>query len=116
MRWSGAADPDSLPSTWDYTDPTNDAGQIPLSDSPGAVIDALELGDSLIIYKQRATYQMSYIGGNDIFGFQKIFPTTGMLAARCGCAIDNYHFVVTTDDVIVHDRTFNSIGNRWCQP
>jgi hypothetical protein len=103
VRWSGSALPGALPTTWDDTDITNDAGYIDLSDSPGAIIDMKVLGDNLIIYKQRSTYLMMYIGGNNIFAVKQVFNNVGALTKDCICDALGQHLVVTVDDVILTD-------------
>lgn len=110
VKWSGSALPGALPTTWDYTDPTNDAGEIELNDSEGYLVDCLPLNDYNILYKNTSTYIMAFVGGNQIFAFRKLFPSVGMLAKNCAVAFENKHFVVTNDDVIVHDgNSFQSV-------
>lgn len=103
IKWSGAALPYQLPSTWDITDPTNDAGEYQIGDSDGYLVDCLALNDYNIIYKNTSTYAMSYVGGNNIFSIRKIFPNIGMLSTNCAAAFEGRHFVVSNDDVIIHD-------------
>lgn len=102
VKWSAAALPAALPASWDITDPTNDAGEISLPDD-GYIVDCLELNDYNIIYKNKSTYLMTYVGGNEVFSFKKIFTNIGMLSKNCAVHINGKHFVVTNDDVIVHD-------------
>jgi hypothetical protein len=103
IKWSAAALPGALPTSWDFTDPTNDAGEQQLSDSDGYLVDCLPLNDFNVIYKNTSTYLMSYVGGNEIFSIKKVFPNVGMLSKNCAAAFNGKHFVVTNDDVIVHD-------------
>lgn len=110
VRWSGSALPGQLPTTWDETDVTNDAGYIDLSDSVGAIIDMKVLGDNLLIYKQRSTYLMMYIGGNNIFTVKQVFNNVGAMTKDCIAEIDGRHLVLTTDDVILTDgNSYKSI-------
>ena len=39
VKWSHPADPGTVPSSWDEADPTKDAGEFPLSETPGACVD-----------------------------------------------------------------------------
>ena len=103
--WSAAALPGTIPATWDPTDATHDAGQIQLTDIEGGEIQtALMLGNFLVIYKRMSTHLMSFVGGQDIMGFQMILATSGALTPRSVCAVKfgMLHFVVTQDDVITH--------------
>ena len=112
IKWSNAALPGALPTSWDYSDPTNDAGEISLSDSEGFLVDCLPLNDYNIVYKSTSTYVMSYVGGNTIFSFRKIFPNIGMMAKNCAAAFEGQHFVVTNNDVIVHNgQTYTSVAD-----
>lgn len=103
LWWSDAAPTGSVPASWDYTDPTKDAGRYELSDTIGEVIDGLTLGDAFIVYKRRKTYHMQYVGGQYIFKFRKLYDTIGMLAAGCAAEFNKQHLVLTADDIVVHD-------------
>jgi hypothetical protein len=103
VKWSSSALPGELPTTWDPTDLTADAGEQSLSDTPGYLVDSVPLGDYNIIYKNTTTYIMSYVGGNTIFSIRKLFSNIGMIAKNCCAEFNSKHFVVTTDDVIIHD-------------
>jgi hypothetical protein len=108
IQWSHKADPGSLPSSWDYTDPTVDAGRTFLTDTEGGDIsDGVLLGDRLVIYKDNSTHTLRFVGGVDIFSPQLILATSGILAARCACAFKfgTRHAVLTQDDVIIHQGT-----------
>jgi len=103
VRWSHPADPGTVPTSWDYTDPTLDAGRVPLSEGGGAIVDGGSLRDSFIIYREFSTYSMRFIGGRFIFEFRQIFPSNGIFAKRCFAEFEGKHVVLTTDDLILHD-------------
>lgn len=108
--WSGSALPGALPTSWDVTDPTEDAGYTDLSDTPGAIVDMKILGDNLIIYKQRAVYMMYYVGGNNIFSIKQIFNNIGTISKDCICEVKGQHLVITMDDIIMTDgNSYKSI-------
>jgi hypothetical protein len=109
VRWSHPADPGAVPASWDFTDPTLDAGRVELTDVDAGIIqDGLVLGSNLFIYKEGATHRVTLIGGNDIFDFKPFLTTSGILTQRCVALMPDgqRHFVATKDDIIVHD------GNR----
>ncbi len=116
VRWSHQADPGTVPSSWEINDAAVDAGSSPvLSDTEGHMLDMLPLLDTNIIYKQDATWGMQLIGGTFIFRFFKIFSQIGMLTRRCVTQLPqgNKHFVVTSEDVIIHDgRIAESVIDR----
>lgn len=104
VKWSHPADPGAVPASWDETDPTKDAGEFPLSETPGACIDCLPLRDINIIYKTDSVWGMQYVGGTYIFKFFKIFGEFGMPARDCAVEYQSgKHFVFTGDDLKVHD-------------
>ena len=110
LQWSHPADPGTVPTSWDYTSATVDAGRTHLTDvEGGSILDARLLGDSLLIYKKASTHLMRFIGGANIMGFNLLLGS-GILNTRCVCSIrnGNYHFVVTQDDVITHTGTRNA--------
>jgi len=108
VQWSDKADPGTLPSSWDYTDPTVDAGRMQLTDSEGGDIkDGLLLGNQLIVYKEYSTHTLRYVGGQDILGADLLLSDSGILTAKCVCAYKHgtRHFVVTANDIITHGGT-----------
>ena len=103
VRWSHPAEGGTVPSSWDAADATKDAGYVDLSQSKGFVIDCLPLGDLNIIYKEDSIWSMAFEGGQSIFGFRQLFSDAGILGRHCVQDFDNQHFVVSEDDVYVHD-------------
>lgn len=127
VKWSSAAIPGTIPTTWDETDVTKDAGEQDLSETPDEIVDALKLGDNLIIYKQRSMYLMTFIGQPYIFRFQKMPFEYGLLARGCVTDTPLGHVLMTNGDIVLHsggapqsiaDGTvrsyiFNNISNNY---
>ena len=106
VHWSHPADPGSIPISWDETDPTRDCGKNDLADTEsGGILDGLPLRTSMCIYKEHSTWLMRPVGGQFIFQFDQFLTRSGLLARNCvGLTGDGaYHFVVTQDDIVVHD-------------
>ena len=106
VKWSHPADPGSVPSSWDETDATKDAGENQLADSEsGFIFDGRQLRDIFVIYKENSTWGMLFIGGSFVFRFFKILGQSGVLTSNCIGVLGNgaRHFVPTSDDVIIHD-------------
>lgn len=106
VKTSHPADPGSVPVSWDETDPTRDTTENDLSDvNSGPIVDALPMRGQMFIYKENATWNMRFIGGRFVWAYDTFLTTSGILAPRCvGITHDGrYHFVVTQDDIIVHD-------------
>lgn len=108
---SHKADPGSLPSSWDATDPTVDAVAFELTDVKGGeLFDGLALGSQFIFYKKNSTHVMRFAGGNEIWARDRLFESSGILNTRCVCSFKEgtMHFVATQNDLIVHAGTTGS--------
>lgn len=46
---------------------------------------------------------MEYVGGLLIFQFKKLFSDAGILAPECAVEFEGKHFVITQDDIFVHN-------------
>ena len=103
VKWSHPADPGSLPSSWDHTDATKDAGEFDLAEGQDPIVDGLQLRDSFMIYKENSIWRMDYTGGPFVFRFSKVMGTSGALNRNCIVEVDGFHVVLTGSDVIVHD-------------
>jgi hypothetical protein len=112
VKWSHAAVPGALPDSWDETDVTRDAGEVDLAETPDLIVDALPLGDALVIYKERSAYLMRFIGQPFIFQFQRIAGEHGMLFKGCGAKTPLGHVILTSGDVMLNDGNgFKSIAD-----
>ena len=106
VKWSHAAEPGTVPTTWDETDETADAGETDLTDTAaGPCIDALPLHDALMIYKEGSTHGVLYTGDRFVFKFYKIFENLGAMSASCISLIGEgeRHLVMSGDDMARHD-------------
>lgn len=105
VKWSDAGGSGSLPASWDEADTTLDAGEQDLSETTDLIVDALPMGDVLLIYKQRSIFQVSLIGQPYIFRFQRLPGEDGLMAR--GCVVDTPvgHVFVSNGDIKVHDGT-----------
>lgn len=113
IRWSDRAPQGSLPLSWDYTDPTNQAGINELGQSEDSLVDCLGLRDSLIIYKESHTWAADYVGQLDVFAFRELFSEVGMLTENCAISFKSNHLVLTADDIVVHDgNSAQSIADK----
>lgn len=102
VKWSHSASA-GVPSSWDETNAALDAGENVLSEGEDLLVDCLRLGDFNVIYGETSTWEMHLAGAPLIFSFKQRFPQSGLLAQGCGVNVLNRHFVVTNDDIILHD-------------
>lgn len=113
LRWSHPADPGGVPSSWDYTDPTKDAGRKAFAETKGILVDSLSAQDVHIVYKNDSTYSMQFIGAPYIFEFQPISLTSGLLSQNCVANFPGGQIALTYDDVVlVTPRGIESIATR----
>lgn len=105
LRWSDKAQQGGLPLSWDFNDPTNQAGITELGQTPDSIVDGLPLRDFMVIYKENHTWLMNFVGGGDVFGFRQVFSQIGMLTENCVAGFGANHLVLTGDDLVAHDGT-----------
>lgn len=113
VRWSNEAQLNNLPPDWYQDQESTDGGFNDLMDCMGTIQDGAPLRDSFVIYTNRETYVMNYVGGAAIFNFSKLFSDTGLLAPNCVAEFDGKHFVVAQSDIFVHngsDKTPVAVG------
>jgi len=105
VRWSNTADPGSLPDSWDYTDPTVEAGRTELAENGGAVLDAVELNGILFLYREKSTYAMQWVRGTYVFNFRQAFSGWGVIGRHCAQEFAGRHWVFADSDIISHNGT-----------
>ena len=106
VQWLNPAGPGTLPTSWSYSNPATEGGRKDLPDvNAGEILEAMMLGSTMFIYKERSVWKMTYIGGQFIFQFDLFLPDTGILAPRCVCMdlTGTKHVFVTQDDIIIHN-------------
>jgi len=102
VLWSDAAPAGLIPDSW-TPGPDSDAGNNVLADTVGPILDAMPLRDDLVIYKPRSVYLMSFIGGEAVMSFRKLFGNRGALAKNCVAEFEGKHYVLGDGDCYVHD-------------
>src|SRR5215469_8058625 len=106
VRWSNEATPGSLPTTWDFTDPTHNAGRVFLGDvDSGQIMDGQELSGQFFVYKESAVWRFVFVGGTYIFQDQVFLETAGLLASNCLAITGDglRHCFLSQDDLVVHN-------------
>jgi hypothetical protein len=103
IKWSNAVtDPNSIPNTWVASD-TNQAGETNLTETAGAAVDCLPMGDVNIVYMADARYAMQYLKGSDqVFEFTRLPGDSGLAFPNCVVDTPVGHVFLTPDyDVMV---------------
>ena len=103
VKWSTEAATQTVPSSWDETSATVDAGEYELADTRGAILDGLPLRDTFMIYKDDSIYSMTYVGTPFIFAFRQLSPSVGALTKNCVAEFDGGHFFFGNGDIYIND-------------
>jgi hypothetical protein len=93
----------AIPTTWDETDPTNNATSNILAEMKGDIVDANNLSDSLIIYTNRETWLMQADGSSLVYSYRRLFNDAGAMSANCSVELEGKHYVFGYKDIWVHD-------------
>jgi len=88
---------------WSDADPTKSSGWNFLGGAGGPIIDGKTMRDSFMIYRERSVWQMTYVGGINVFAFKEVFTDAGCLGKDCVAEIEGQHFVVGQSDIYGHN-------------
>lgn len=104
IGWSAAADPGTLPSTYDTSSTTTEAGDAPIGETPDKIVDGLTRGEVFLVYKEQSIYRMELNGDPvSVFSIKRIPGTFGMLARGCAADTPKGHVVLANGDVVLVD-------------
>ena len=103
VKWSTEAGIQNIPQSWNETTSTVDAGEYELADTKGDILDGLQLRDTFMIYKEDATYSMTYVGTPFIFSFRQLSPTIGAIAKNCVAEFDGGHAIFGKGNFYIND-------------
>ena len=103
VKWSTESATQTLPTSWNETTSTVDAGEFELADSKGDILDGLQLRDSFMIYKEDAVYSMTFVGTPFIFSFRQLSPTIGAISKNCVAECDGGHAIFGKGNFYIND-------------
>lgn len=103
VKWSDFATFNLPPQSWDPTSTTNSAGENVVNEMNHEIIDGLTLRDTFIIYCSASVWAMSYIGGNELYAFRKLYDEYGLINPNCVVQVGGLHYVMDRNDIYVHD-------------
>jgi hypothetical protein len=105
VRWS-----DAIPSgaatngadTWNSASTASESGEATIGGTKGRILNALPLGNELIVYKEDSIHSLSYVGGTFTFNLREKFKNTGLFSRDAVVDLgDGKHVFMSTNDVVV---------------
>jgi len=100
------------PPSWDEADPTTNATENPLTEMNGEIVEAQQLGNSMIIYSNSETWAMTADGSFAVYSYRPLPFSKGAIGTNCVVEVDNQHYVFGADDIWRHDGlSSESIAN-----
>ena len=99
---SDAADPGTVPTSW-TAGPSTQAGSFTIATITGGILDAAELRDYLMVYKQGSNAIIQYTGSSFFFSTRRVFISTGVLACNCAQEYHGKHYMITDGDIVRHN-------------
>lgn len=107
LRWSDAIPEGAATNgtnTWVTSSTASEAAETTIGGTKGHLLNALQLGNELIIYKEDSIYSLVYVGGTFIFNIREKFKDVGLFARDAVVDLgDGRHVLMSTNDVIVHN-------------
>ncbi len=103
IKWSHASEANAVPTSWDESDSTKDAGEYSLEDSQGEILLGKQLRDSFIIYKSDSIWGMNFIGTPYIFRFYEVSTQYGALSRHSVLEVEGGHVVLANGDLLLCD-------------
>lgn len=107
VMWSDSSTPGAMPASWDYSDKENLAGRQFLTNTKGAIIDGLPLGNLFMIYKDDSLWGMNFTGAPLVFDFFKLSNEINALASNCIAPFPRGHAVLSNGNFLVHSGDGN---------
>jgi hypothetical protein len=103
VKTSAPVSADSIPASWDVTNPATLATENILQSMDGPIMDACSLGQDLIIYGQREAWRMHADGSIFVYSYTKLSYAKGVLNTNCSIELDGKNYCFGIDDIWVHD-------------
>lgn len=120
MWWSDVAGPGQVPGSWDAADASTHAGYQPFGELRAEFVDAVPLGDRLMIYAANTIHSAHYVGPQaGVFQFHKDLFSAGAMATNCVAPVEMQgqpvHFVLGSGDFYMLDGVVvrSVLDDRW---
>lgn len=96
------------PPLWDYESPATLSGKSEVGIGSGSITCAAPLNENLVIYTDGSATNMQFVGGGSVMSFRRLFQK-GAAGLNCAAEVGNQHFVVSRDQLYVHDGSSVSL-------
>lgn len=103
LRWSHPAGGNTLPFTWDETDPTTLAGRFALGSNGGGIVDGLSLQDNFVVYSESAIDVLDDTGDTSVFRRRRMTSIYGLLTVNGIVEVKGRHYFISDGDFVVND-------------
>lgn len=103
VKTSDPATVNTVPDSWDETDPTKNAYENILAEMESGITDANALGQSMIVYGLNETWTMTPTNSSDLWDVRKTFSDQGSINVNCSVEVDKKHYVFGLNDIWMHD-------------
>lgn len=123
VMWSDVAAPDSYPKDWgfevrdsnfDLAAPIkgSQGGYNQLNAVGGSILAAAEFGDHLYLFTETEIFRVSFIGGNQVFKFQKVLTGKGVVSTDGVITLENGLVVLGSNDLyLFNGQQSQSLAN-----
>lgn len=113
FKWSHASASNAVPSSWDHTSASLDAGEYDMVKTNGAILNGHGLKDTFVVCKEDSIFGVSYIGPPFIFRFYDISEQFGALSRHSMVETEVGLIIFGTDDIVLCDgQTVKSVTTR----
>ena len=113
FKWSHASASNTVPTSWDHTSASLDAGEYDMTKTQGAILNGHSLKDTFIVAKEDSIFGVSYIGPPFIFRFYEISEQFGALSKHAMVETEIGLVIFGTDDIVLCDgQTVQSVTTR----
>ncbi len=88
------------------------AGAIDLQDAEGEIKCAVPLGAGAAVYAEHSIHIQTWVGGDEIFQFDKVSPNIGVPGRRCVFSYSDINYLLSHNNVFAFDGgSLNPIGD-----
>ena len=92
--------------TTDFSDWTGgNSGSMTLSELDGDIMAMRTLANRLVVYSRQSIYALSYLGGDLIFGSEKLVGGIDLLSGQTVVSVGAYHMFLSKESAYIFDGT-----------